>query len=238
MVQIVPAILATTLEEIAQKILRAKDITTHVQVDIVDGSFASPPTWPYAQNLMTQTSVLPPFLQAESMNIELDLMVDDPERSLSTWMNMGARRIVFHLESTLHMKDILETLRTEYGYEKGFMSSSLSIGIAVNIETRLELLEPYLDSIDFVQFMGIKRIGVQGQPFANEVLSKIELFRRKHPEMPVQVDGAVSLETAPALLRLGVQRLVVGSVLFSSSDIEQTYTQFTALALQNGIHET
>jgi ribulose-phosphate 3-epimerase len=238
MVQIVPAILATTLEEIAQKILRAKDITTHVQVDIVDGSFASPPTWPYAQNLMTQTSVLPPFLQAESMNIELDLMVDDPERSLSTWMNMGARRIVFHLESTLHMKDILETLRTEYGYEKGFMSSSLSIGIAVNIETRLELLEPYLDSIDFVQFMGIKRIGVQGQPFANEVLSKIELFRRKHPEMPVQVDGAVSLETAPALLRLGVQRLVVGSVLFSSSDIEQTYTQFTTLALQNGIHET
>lgn len=238
MVQIVPAILATTLEEIAQKILRAKDITTHVQVDIVDGSFASPPTWPYAQNLMTQTSVLPPFLQAESMNIELDLMVDDPERSLSTWMNMGARRIVFHLESTLHMKDILETLRTEYGYEKGFMSSSLSIGIAVNIETRLELLEPYLDSIDFVQFMGIKRIGVQGQPFANEVLSKIELFRRKHPDMPVQVDGAVSLETAPALLRLGVQRLVVGSVLFSSQDIQQTYTQFTALALQNGIHET
>jgi ribulose-phosphate 3-epimerase len=238
MVQIVPAILATTAEEIGQKILRAKDITTDVQVDIVDGSFASPATWPYVQQGITGTSVLPPFSQSESMNIELDLMVDDPERTLSTWMNMDARRIVFHLESTLHMKDILETLRTEYGYEKGFMSSSLSIGIAINIETHLELLEPYLDSIDYVQFMGIKRIGVQGQPFAKEVLSKIELFRRKHADMPIQVDGAVSLETAPALLRLGVQRLVVGSVLFSSSDIEQTYTQFTALALQNGIHET
>lgn len=237
MVQIVPAVLATTLEEIAQKILIAKDITTEVQVDIVDGSFAAPPTWPYAESLLANTSVLPPFVQSESMNIELDLMVDDPERTLATWMNMGARRIIFHLESTLHMKDILETLQREYGYEKGFMTSSLAIGIAINVETRLELLEPYLDSIDFVQFMGIKRIGVQGQPFAKEVLPKIEVFRRKHPEMPIQVDGAVSFETAPALLRLGVQRIIVGSALFSTFDIQQTYTQFTALALQNGIHE-
>ena len=238
MVQIVPAILAITAEEIAQKILKAKDITTEVQVDIVDGSFAGPATWPYTHQEVTTTTILPPFSQSELMNIELDVMVDDPERTLSTWMNMGARRIVFHLESTLHMKDILDTLRTEYGYEKGFMSSSLSVGIAVNIETRLELLEPYLDSIDYVQFMGIKRIGVQGQPFAKEVLSKIELFRKKHSDVPIQVDGAVSLETTPALLRLGVQRLIVGSALFSSSDIEQTYTQFTSLALQNGIHET
>ena len=238
MVQIVPAILATTATDIAQKILIAKDITTDVQVDIVDGSFASPPTWPYTEGNLASAPVLPPFPHSETMNIELDLMVDDPERTLSTWMNMGARRILFHLESTLRMKDILETLQRDYGYEKGFMTSSLSIGVAVNIETRLELLEPYLDSIDYVQFMGIKRIGVQGQPFAKEVLSKIDIFRKKHPEVPIQVDGAVSLETAPALLSLGVQRLIVGSALFSSPNMAQTYTQFTALALQNGIHET
>lgn len=237
MAHIVPAILATSAEDIAQKILKAKDITTDVQVDIVDGSFASPATWPYAQGTVSPGTILAPLPHSESMNIELDLMVDDPERTLSTWMNLGARRIVFHLESTLHMKDILTTLRTEYGYEKGFMSSSLSIGIALNIETRLELLEPYLDSIDFVQFMGIKRIGVQGQPFAKEVLSNIDVFRKKHPTVPVQVDGAVSLQTAPALLSLGVQRLVVGSALFSAPHIEQTYMQFGALALQNGIHE-
>ena len=238
MVQIVPAILAQSATDIAQKILVAKDITTEVQIDIVDGSFASPATWPYTAGPLTTGTPLPAFPHSEDMNIELDIMVDDPERTLSTWMNMGARRIVLHLESTLHMKDILDTLQSDYGYEKGFMSSSLSVGIAVNIETRLELLEPYLDSIDYVQFMGINRIGVQGQPFAKEVLTKISVFRKKHEDMPIQVDGAVSLETAPALLSLGVQRLIVGSALFSSTNIEQTYMQFSALVLQNGIHET
>jgi pentose-5-phosphate-3-epimerase len=173
MVQIVPAILATTATDIAQKILISKDITSDVQVDIVDGSFASPPTWPYTEGNLASAPVLPPFPHSETMNIELDLMIDDPERTLSTWMNVGARRILFHLESTLHMKDIVETLQRDYGYEKGFMTSSLSIGIAVNIETRLELLEPYLDSIDYVQFMGIKRIGVQGQ--------RLNCFERNTP---------------------------------------------------------
>ncbi len=238
MVQIVPAILATTATDIAQKILISKDITTDVQIDIVDGSFASPATWPFSEGTLLSSVVLPPFPHSDDINIELDLMVDDPERSLSAWMSLGARRILFHLESTLHMKEILETLKRDYGYEKGFMTSSLSVGIAVNIETRMELLEPYLDSVDYVQFMGIKRIGVQGQPFAKEVLAKIDIFRKKHPDVPIQVDGAVSLETAPALLALGVQRLIVGSALFSSMNIAQTYTQFTALALQNGIHET
>lgn len=238
MVQIVPAILAQSATDIAQKILAAKDITTEVQIDIVDGSFASPATWPYTLGPLNNGTPLPAFPHSEDMNIELDVMVDDPERTLSTWMNMGARRLVFHLESTLHMKEILDTLKCDYGYEKGFMSSSLSVGIALNIETRLELLEPYLDSIDYVQFMGINRIGVQGQPFAKEVLTKIDLFRKKHGDIPIQVDGAVSLETVPLLLSLGVQRLIVGSALFSSTNMEQTYMQFSALALQNGIYET
>lgn len=237
MATIVPAILETTNEEVAQKLLRSKDFATEVQIDIVDGSFASPATWPYREGLMTPLGVLSPLAHSETLSIELDLMIDDPERSLHTWMSLGARRMLFHLESTTEMKTILLQLRRDYGHDKGFMSDALAVGIALQQETNLELLEPYLDAIDYVQFMGIKRIGVQGQPFAPEVLTKIHLFRSKHPDMMVQVDGGVTLETAPELLSLGVSRLIVGSGIWKAENPARAYGQYHALIEQFGLYE-
>jgi hypothetical protein len=104
-------------------------------------------------------------------------------------------------------------------------------------DTHLELLEPYLDSIDYVQFMGIKRIGVQGQPFSSDVLNKIKMFRSKHPQIPVQVDGGVSVETATLLLSLGVSRLVIGSRLWNSDNPEQVFTELTELGDHYGLYE-
>lgn len=236
MATIIPAILESTSEGVAQKLLHALDFATDVQVDVVDGVFSHPATWPYHEGLMTQAGPLAPFTHADKISIELDLMVDDPERTLTTWMNLGARRIVLHLESTLNMKSILQTLAREYGHDKGFMTDSLAVGIAINIDTHLELLEPYIDSIDYVQFMGIKRIGVQGQSFAPEVLHKIEVFRAKHPEIPIQVDGGVTLESAPKLLALGVSRLVTGSAIWGSDNPAETYHALEELTQEHGLY--
>ena len=135
------------------------------------------------------------------------------------------------------MKQILDTLHREYGYEKGFMEHVLQVGIAINQETRLELLEPYLDQIDYVQFMGIKRIGVQGQPFSKDVLSSIHRFKEKHPRTPVQIDGGVSVDSAPALLALGVSRLVVGSAIWNTEHPDRAFTQLQSLGDQYGLYE-
>ena len=237
MATIIPAILASTKEEVAQKLLHARDFATEVQLDVVDGSFASPSTWPYSGQQFTHGGVVSPLPHADDLCIELDLMIDDPEKTLHTWMAIGARKILFHLESTTQMKQILDTLHTEYGYEKGFMEHALQVGIAINQETRLELLEPYLEHIDYVQFMGIKRIGVQSQPFSKEVLSSIRVFRQKHPNTRIQVDGGVSVQTAPALLALGVSRLVVGSAIWNTEHPERAYTQLQSLAEQYGLYE-
>lgn len=237
MATIVPAILETTSEGVAQKLLHIKDFATETQIDIVDGSFASPATWPYQEGLMTQAGVLGLLPHSETLSIELDLMIDDPERTLHTWMGVGARRILFHLESTTQMKSILSHLRLDYGHDKGFMSDALAVGIAIQQETKSELLEPYLDAIDYVQFMGIKRIGVQGQPFAPEVLNKIHIFRNKHPDVPVQVDGGVTLSVAPELLSLGVSRLIVGSSIWKAENPSRVYGQYHALVEQFGLYE-
>jgi ribulose-phosphate 3-epimerase len=70
--------------------------------------------------------------------------------------------------------------------------------------------------------MGIDEIGFQGQLFDERVISKIEEFKNKFPKVTVSVDGGVNLESAPKLVKAGAERLVSGSAIFGSDDIEST----------------
>jgi ribulose-phosphate 3-epimerase len=90
--------------------------------------------------------------------------------------------------------------------------------VALNIASDLALIEPCLPEVSYVQFMGIAQIGKQGQRFDDRVFEKITAFHARHPDIPIQVDGGVSLGNAKKLVALGVSTLVVGSALLHSSD--------------------
>ncbi len=237
---IVPAILPTSKLDLDEKLARLVGIATDVQVDIVDGVFAEPASWPYSNGtdefarMSANGGTLP---QIDNLHVEVDLMVRDPEQITGTWIAAGATRILAHLESTTYMPRLITDLKVKYGHEKGFATESLSFGLAININTNSELLEPYLGDIDYVQFMGIQNIGKQGQPFATEVLNKIAIFRSKHPDMPIQVDGGVNLESARLLLNAGVSRLVVGSGIWRSNDIKAAFAEFAELTDTHGLYE-
>jgi ribulose-phosphate 3-epimerase len=108
--------------------------------------------------------------------------------------------------------------------------------LAINIQSDLALIEPYINSADYVQFMGIETIGKQGEPFDARVLQKIRTFKEKHPKMPLQVDGGVSFETAPRLLAAGVQRLIVGSAFWESPNLPETFKKMSALTEEYGTY--
>jgi len=232
---IVPAILAQNRKDLTDKLSRYAGIAEEVQIDIVDGEFASPATWPYAEageweRLQTSGEELP---QLASFRIEVDLMVKNPQH-VGHWIEAGATRIMLHLESTPFIANVLKDMEEHYGHAKGFATDLLALGLAINIDTDLALLEPYVDRIDYVQFMGIANIGKQGQPFSQAVIPKIQAFHKKFPDMPVQVDGGVNRQTAPLLLNAGVTRLVIGSALLNAPDVRAEYDAFSELSVQHG----
>lgn len=235
MATIVPAILPTSRLDLEQKLGRLKGLASEVQVDIVDGVFASPASWPYAEGSteFAHAAVLP---HLEDFKMEVDLMVADPEQVTGAWIEAGATRILAHVESTTYLPKLITDLRVKYGHEKAF-SSILSFGLAINVATDLALLAPYIEEADYVQFMGIKDIGKQGQPFSTEVLNKIAVFRKRYPDMPIQVDGGVNFESAPVLLGAGVDRLVVGSALWKAPNLEEAYFKLSGLSELHGIYE-
>ncbi len=237
---IVPALIPKSFEDIQDKFSRLKNITQSVQIDVVDGFFASPASWPYdtkncagLRTIVSKEEYLPEV--AHDFSIEIDLMAHNPETVVGLWIESGVSRIVIHFESTPRVGEVLKILEIQYGHAKGFAPNLLSVGIAIGIETDIAVLEPFIEHIDFIQCMGIARIGRQGEPFDPRVIRKVEMLKKRWPHMPVQVDGGVSLLNTPKLLTAGADRLIVGSAFWKDSPLEETMSAFNDLTERYGV---
>ena len=158
---------------------------------------------------------------------EIDLMIENPESVWRDWIRAGASRIIVHLESTENMPKILKEFKEENVSKDSFLYSQ--IGIAVQIDTKNEKLYPYLEDIDFVQCMGIEKIGFQGQEFDERVLEKIKDIKKMKPDLTVTVDGGMDEKTIPLVRDAGAERVAVGSALYESENIKETYDFFSRL---------
>lgn len=231
---VVPAVLASSRKDFEEKLAlfaRLPSIS-RIQVDAVDGHFAAPASWPYTADaelggMVERGEMLP---ELHRLEYEIDLMCFDAERAAGDWLALGASRLTFHAESVPDLSRLIASLRKRYGGGADLALTSLvSFGLALNIASPTALIEPYLADIEYVQFMGIARIGVQGEAFDRRVLEKISTFRARHPDIAVQVDGGVSLQTAKELLRFGVSSLVVGSAILRAADPSAAVAAFEML---------
>jgi ribulose-phosphate 3-epimerase len=155
----------------------------------------------------------------EELDYEIDLMIAEPEKHIDEWLPLGASRLIFHIEAIkdhdlFFGHDIFKEGARDINGEK-----VIEVGLAVNPGTPLEEILPFIERVEFVQCMGIAKIGYQGQPFDERVLEYINRLRVLHPNLPISVDGGVNLETAPLLKAVGANRLVAGSAIFGAEDV-------------------
>ena len=228
---VVPAVLPSSLKDLQGKIaLFATLPIDRIQIDVVDGRFAKPASWPYNapdewRKVIAQGTLLPAL---DRIAYEIDLMCYDAEEVAEAWLALGATRLTFHAESTTDLTRLLASARTRYG-------SIVSYGAAINIASNLALIETSMGEIDYVQCMGIADIGKQGKPFDTRVFEKVIIFHRHHPAMPLQIDGGVSLKNAQKLLAHGVSNLVVGSGILRAKDPAAEIAKFEALQSWFGV---
>ena len=219
-VEIIPAVMPTSFADLEAKTLRVAGVVQSVQIDVMDGRFVTSVDWPYTgksaqkdfDELVQGHKVLP---FAGKLAYEVDLMVSEPERVVADWVAAGIGRVIVHVESSEYIAAARISVRV--AAEK--CGRRVEFGLALNTTTDNAALDPYFNHIDFVQFMGIERIGYQGQPFDERVLGKIRDLRGKYPNVIISVDGGVNFDTAPRLIEAGANRLVSGSVIFESDDV-------------------
>jgi len=236
---VTPAVLPSSRVELEEKLALFARIpkVSRIQIDVVDGKFATPASWPYTAQkeleAMVRKGEMLPHL--DRIGYEIDLMCLNAERSAADWLALGATRIVFHVESTTDISRLCASACKRFGAGDGFAPGLISFGLALNIATDLALLEPCLGEIEFVQFMGIAQIGRQGQPLDRRIFDKVHTFRTSHPEIPVQVDGGVTLANAREFTALGVTNFVVGSGILRAADPVKAFAAFEELENPYGV---
>ena len=197
-----PAILTNSLPDLKKKLKRIRDLSDWLQLDIMDGRFV--------KNISVNLADLKKIKFPK--NLEIHLMVENPEKYFQDCQRLKAKRVIFHIEATKNPLKVLKEMK-RYQFERG---------MALNPETKIEKIKPYLNQLDLVLFLGVTP-GFQGQKFNPIVLGKIKNFRKIFPKIKIGVDGGINLENIKKISQAGADYLVVGSYLFQSKNIKKAY---------------
>ena len=209
---IIPVILEKTWEGIVEKINLVENFSELIQIDIADDRLVEGKTFLEAFKL-SEFKIKP--------NLELHLMVENPFDYLEEKIT-NVIKVCSQIEAPVDNRKFISRAH-ELGYK---------VGLSVNPDTNYAQLEEYLEDLDFVQFMDIVP-GKQNQSLIPQVLSKIHTFRRKHPNVRIQVDGGVKVSNIKNLQDAGVDDFVVGSEITKSSNPEQKYVQLVQMTQKN-----
>jgi len=233
MVEIIPAILAASFEELEDKLSVLSGHSRAVQIDICDGGFVPSTTWPFEddgdanfQEIVDQEKGMPFW---EDFDFEFDLMVKSADTKIADFISAGASRIVIHLDSV--NDEQAEQILKEYGATNDdLLSFDIMVGLAISATTDMKRVEKFVSQASFVQCMGIQKVGFQGQDFDEGVIERVRTLRTKFSELVISVDGGVHEEVVTSLARAGANRLVVGSEIWDAVSPSEEIERLTEIA--------
>jgi len=218
MVQIVPAIIPKSFEDLKKQTEIVAPYVKTAQIDLMDGKYAPEPSYPFIDG--DKSALTHNFSQETRIGFELDMMVENPENYFDEWIEFGISIFILHFESTFKMQELIDLLR-----EKG-----KGVALAFKPSTPLAELDQYIEQVDFIQCMGNDKIGYHGVNLDPRVLGHIRDLRSRYSNSIISVDIGVNFETAPRLIAAGVSKLVSGSAIYNSSNIGEAIQK---LSLEN-----
>ncbi|MCX6225300.1 MAG: ribulose-phosphate 3-epimerase [Bacteroidia bacterium] len=176
-------------------------------VDIMDGRFVP--------NFSIGTPVIEAIRKHALKPLDIHLMIREPERYITHFVQLGANILTFHIEATNHVNRVVQVIK----------QLGVKAGISLNPHTPVSLLENILPDVDVVLIMSVNP-GFGGQKFIQSSLDKIRKLNQMRKAIGagflIEVDGGVDEENAPLLIDCGVDILVAGNTIFSSAQPEKT----------------
>lgn len=175
-----------------------------VHVDVMDGHFVPNLTFGPAM-----CAALRPHIKGL---MDVHLMISPVDPFLEAYATSGVDILTAHVEAGPHIHRTLQAIR----------GLGIRSGVALNPGTPVEAVSGLLDMVDLVCVMTVNP-GFGGQGFLSDQLSKITRLRALIGDRPVhiEVDGGVTVETAPLVAKAGADVLVAGSAVFKSGSVAQ-----------------
>jgi ribulose-phosphate 3-epimerase len=168
-----------------------------IHLDVMDGHFV--PNITFGPDMV---KALRPHT-AKPLNAHLMIAPCDP--FLEAFARAGADHITVHVEAGPHIHRSLQAIR----------SLGKKAGVSLNPGTPVTSIEHVIDLVDVILVMSVNP-GFGGQQFIPSAIEKIARLRALAGGRPIdiEVDGGMTPETAPAVVRAGANVLAAGSAVF------------------------
>ena len=199
MIKVYPAILTDDIQDFNEKLGKVK-FAKCIQIDIMDGRF------------VRNKSITAKDLKKIKINkkVEYHLMIQNPEEKIDEFLSLRPYSIIFHYEACKKIDYLIGKIK----------SRKIRVGLAINPETKVEKISPYLKKIDSVLIMTVHP-GFSGGKFIQSSLHKIKKLRKK-TKIPIEVDGHIDDKTSKLVKNAGANVLISSTYIFKNNP-EQAY---------------
>ena len=203
-----PSILAADFKVLGQEMKKTEENgAAYIHFDVMDGMFVP--------SISFGMPVLASIHDATEQFMDAHLMVQEPIRYVEAFQKAGDDYVTVHLEACEDVKTTLDKIH----------ACGMKAGLAVNPETDVKELVPYLEDVEMILIMSVHP-GFGGQKFIPESLDKIRevraMLNEKNLETDIQVDGGIYVENVREVLDAGANVIVAGSAVFRGDAGENT----------------
>ena len=175
--------------------------------DVMDGAFVP--------NISFGFPVLEAVATICKKPLDVHYMIVKPERYIKQTAKLGAMMMNVHFEACDHLHRTVQEIH----------DAGMKAGVTLNPSTPVSMLEDIIEDVDMVLLMSVNP-GFGGQKFIENTIKKARQLRQLIAQHGcntlIEVDGGVQQETAPRLVKAGVDVLVSGSYVFKSTAPEDT----------------
>jgi len=174
-----------------------ESIADLIHVDLMDGLYVDNKNFTIEEMINDLKDAIKP--------LDIHLMVNNPEIYINDLAKLKPYQITFHLDSTDSPIEVIDLIK-DY---------NIKVGIAINPNESISILDNYIDLIDYVLIMSVVP-GKGGQTFIKDVLNKVKLLENKN--VLIGIDGGINEESIKYLRDYKIDIIISGSYVCMSDN--------------------